>query len=169
MGASRSDEAASFKVDHAHDHGAPGIKRQIDKTPPGVEGADVVVDRMGDDAEAADLARCPQSRGQCKKQERSRVALTVIGLVDRKLAEKRGRDRIRRVALLRPGKELTLDLGRAQRHVADNLPRCAVTNDVRSRNAGYVVAPGKADKPSVERFAATVELGTIVGFGERAG
>ena len=53
---------AFLKVDHAHDHSATGVERQILEAPAAIEGANLVVDRVCDDAEAADFPRCSQCR-----------------------------------------------------------------------------------------------------------
>ena len=42
------------QIRHPHNHGAAGIERQVLKAPAPVEGANAVVERMRDDARAAD-------------------------------------------------------------------------------------------------------------------
>src|SRR5262249_14346211 len=107
-------DAARFKVDHAHDHRAPRIERQILESPLAVECAHVVVDRMGDNAEAAHVARSFERRAEGEEEQRSRIALSLMILVNGKLAEQRRRQRVGSVALLRLGQESPLDLRGAQ-------------------------------------------------------
>jgi hypothetical protein len=62
-------EPAFLKIDHADDHGALWVKGKILKAPPRIKGADAFIDRMGYDAETADLPRRSQRGGQGKKQQ----------------------------------------------------------------------------------------------------
>ncbi len=113
-------DAAPLQIDHAHDHRATRVERQILKPPLGVEGAHAVVEWMRDDANAADDLSRPQRHLEGKQQERRRVRLPLVVLVDRKLAEKCHRHWIWPIALLRLGQEGALDLSCAQGDVADD-------------------------------------------------
>ena len=121
---------ASLKVNHAHDHCAASIKGQILKSPAAIKRPRLIVDRMRDDAEASDLAGGSQRRAQREEKEGARMTAALMILVDRKLAQQRHRHRVGLVALLRFGQESPLDLRCAQGHVADNLLRSGVADDV---------------------------------------
>jgi len=69
---------ASLQVDHAHDHRAARIERQVLESPPGIEFAHPIVDRMGNDPEAADLARGCERRAKREQKERARMPLSLI-------------------------------------------------------------------------------------------
>ena len=55
-----------FQIDHADQHGAAWVEREVLEAPSGVEAANRVVKWVGDDAQAADrpgrLQGCPQRK-----------------------------------------------------------------------------------------------------------
>src|SRR2546428_13673938 len=104
------DQATLLKVNHAYDHRPSRIKGDILKAPSPVELANLLINRMREHAKAPDLARRTQCRRQREKKKRARVALALIGLVDRQLPQQRCRHRIGFIAPLRLGKEFALDL-----------------------------------------------------------
>src|SRR5208282_1215525 len=124
-----SVNAAAFKVNHPHDHGAARVERQVLESPAAIKCPGPIVDRVGDDAEASDLPGGSQRRAKSEEQERARMTAALMILVDGKLAEERNRHRVGLVALLRLGQERPLDLRRAQGDVADNLRRSGVADD----------------------------------------
>jgi hypothetical protein len=155
---------AFLKVDHAHDHSAPRVERQILKAPAAIEGANLVVDRVCDDTEAADFPRCSQCRPQGEKKQRACVPSILMIFVNRKLSKKRNRHWIGLVALLRFGQERALDLRRAQGHVTYDVRRGRVASNIGARDAGGVIGPGMPPEPLVQRLSATIKFVAIVGF-----
>jgi len=101
---------AFLKVDHAHDHSAPRVERQILEAPAAIEGADLIVDRMCHHAKAPDFPRRPQCRAQSKEEQKACVASTLMVFVDRKLSKKRDRRWIGLIALSWFGEKRALDL-----------------------------------------------------------
>jgi hypothetical protein len=91
---------ASLEVDHAHDHCAVRLEGQILKSPSAIECAHGIVDRVCDNTEAADLSGSPERRAQREEKERTGMALSLMILVDRKLAEQCRRHGVGFVALL---------------------------------------------------------------------
>ena len=91
----------SPQLGHSHDHGSLWIERQILETPTLVKAVHEVVQRMRDDADAADFLRRAQGRFQREEDQRCCVSPRLEVFVDRKLAQKHNRNRIRLIALLR--------------------------------------------------------------------
>src|SRR5476651_1797202 len=108
---------------------------------------------MGDHAKAADLSRSPQRGSQRKEQQRSRMPLALVSPVDRELTQERDGYGVRPVPLLRLGEKLTLELRRAQRHIAGDATGLAIANDGRTRYSGNMVVPGVTAEPFVYRCA----------------
>ena len=86
-------------------------------------------------ADAADLTRRTQRRRQCEQQQGTRMALSMMGLVDRQLTQQRRRHGVGLVALMGLGEELAFNLGGAQSHVARDQFRIGVADDARSRDS----------------------------------
>jgi hypothetical protein len=146
-----------LQIDHAHQHVAAWVEGQVLETPSGVEAANVVVERVGDDAHAADIPGSLQGRPEREQQEGRGMAVALIVLIDRELTEKRDWYRIGPVALLRLGQERAFDVRGAQGDIADDPPRCGIGDDVDARDAAYVVGPGVAAEPAIERVTAAVD------------
>ena len=91
---------ASLEVDHAHDHCAMRLERQILESPSAIECAHGIVDRVCDNAEAADFSGSSERGAQCEEKERTGMALSLMIPVDRKLAEQCRRHGVGFVALL---------------------------------------------------------------------
>jgi hypothetical protein len=95
------------------------------------------------------------------------VPLPLATLIHGELAEQGNRQRVGMIALLRFGQERALDLGGAQRHVADDAVRRDLGNDVHARGATGLIGPGTAAKPGVEGFASAIERTAIIILGQR--
>ena len=54
--------AALLQIDHADNHRPPQVEGKITETPPSIEAARGIIERMAKNAEAADVARGPESR-----------------------------------------------------------------------------------------------------------
>src|SRR4051812_29338065 len=80
-------EPASLKIGHADDHRALRIEGEVLKSPTPIESPDRIVDRVRNHAEAPDVARRPQRRGQREEEQRPGVPLPMVGAVDRELPE----------------------------------------------------------------------------------
>jgi hypothetical protein len=92
--------AASLEINHAHDHCAVRVEGQILDPPSTIARAHRIVERVCDNAEAADLSGGSERRAQREQKERTGVALSLMILVDRKLAEQCHRHWVGFVALL---------------------------------------------------------------------
>lgn len=79
--------AASLEINHAHDHCAVRVEGQFLEPPSAVECAHRIVERVCDNADAADLSGGSERRAKCEQEERTGVALSLMILMDRKLAE----------------------------------------------------------------------------------
>src|SRR5437762_13216129 len=95
---------------------------------------------MGDDPEAAYLARCPQRGAQGKKLKRAGVAAALMILMDCKLAEQRGGYGIGPVPLLCLRQESAFDLCGAQTHISKDVAR-RIADHVDPRDSCYVICP----------------------------
>ena len=95
--------AASLKVNHAHDHCPVRVEGQILESPSAIECAQLIVDRVHDNTEAADRAGGSKCGPKSEEKERAGMALSLMMLVDRELAEQGRWHRVRFVALLRLG------------------------------------------------------------------
>ena len=126
---------AFLQVDHTDNHRASRIKGHVLKSPSPIELANLIIDRMGDDTEAPNVIRGAQSRGQCEEQKRACMTLTLIGPVDRELAEQCCRQRVRFIAAVLLGEKLAFDLSGAQRYVAHNQSRAGGTDYACARYA----------------------------------
>src|SRR5216683_6605490 len=157
-----ADKAALFQIDHPHDHGPSWIEGDVFEAPASIEFANLLVDRMREHAEAPDLARCAQCRCQREQQQRTRVALSLIGVVDRQLPQQRRRYGIGLVALMRLGEELAFDLGGAQGHVTDDQLCAGIADDAGARNTRRMIVPCMPMKPSFERVSPAIELAAII-------
>ena len=91
--------AASLEINHAHDHCAVRVEGQILEPPSATECAHRIVDRVCDNAEAADLSGSSERCAKREQKERTGMADSLMILVDRKLAEQRRRHRVGFVAL----------------------------------------------------------------------
>src|SRR5271155_4738627 len=156
-----------MQVDHAHDHRAPRIEGKVLETPCRVEAAHTVIERMGDNARAADMFGCAQSRAKHIRHEIRGVALPLMVFVDGKLAEQKCRHGIRAVALLRLRKKGALDLRGAQGDVADNSARRRVGENAHARHVVGLIDPGMPVKPAVDRLPTTIKEAAVVTLGER--
>src|SRR6266852_1904942 len=121
---------ALSQIDHAHHHGAARVEGQVLKSPSRVEAAHAIIERMRNDAHAADDFGRAQRRLEGEQQEGYGVPLSLIVLVHRELTEKYDRHRVRAVALLRLREERALYLRSAQGNVADDTSRRGVGDDV---------------------------------------
>jgi hypothetical protein len=121
---------------------------------------------MGDRTHAAGGLRRNQCRPPCEQQQRRRVSVPLKVLVHRKLAEQRGRYRLRAVALLRLGQKRALDWRPVQRdRSADASPR-DVGDDVHLRHAADLIVPGVPAEPGVERLPAAIEQTPLARLGQ---
>jgi len=156
---------ARLKVNHANNHRSARIKWKILKTPFRVKGAHLIVDRMGEHAKAAYVARSSQRRSQREFEQRAGITFALMIFVDGKLTEQRRRHRIRLVALLQFGQKAALDLSGAQSHKADDFGGSRVADHIRARDALDVIVPGMTLKPSIQGSTPAIESRAIVVFG----
>lgn len=70
-GAAAASEPAPLQIHDPHRHGSAWVERQILKAEGAVDIAHAINDRMGEDAEAAELLRHPQACGQGEQHQRS--------------------------------------------------------------------------------------------------
>jgi hypothetical protein len=109
---------------------------------------------MHDDAEAPDIAGCPEGSTSGEEQARRRIALSLLGPRDRKLSMQCRRNRIGLVALLRLHQGAALDVTRARRDAADD-PVCGrVANDVGSGDMSTALRRTKSLRLVRARFEA---------------
>jgi hypothetical protein len=113
-------DAGQLEVDGAHDHRAARIEGQVLKSPPAVEGPDAVVDRVGDDAETPYLPCGAHGCLQGEEQKRTRMNLALPIGTDGKLPQKRDRNGIRLVALVRLREKRAFYLCCAEANEADD-------------------------------------------------
>src|SRR5262249_18423929 len=73
-----SIQAAALQINHADDHGASWVERQILETPSRIEAARGVVERVREDAEAADILGGPESGAQGEQKQRTGIALPLV-------------------------------------------------------------------------------------------
>jgi hypothetical protein len=66
--------AASLEINHAHDHCAVRVEGQTLEPASAIERAHRIVERVCDDAEAADVSGGSERRAQRKQKERTGVA-----------------------------------------------------------------------------------------------
>ena len=71
-----------LQIDHADEHGAARIERQVLESPTCVEPAHTVIERMRDDAHAADDFGGVQSRFEREQKQGRGMSLSLIILVD---------------------------------------------------------------------------------------
>ncbi len=77
-----------FQIRDAHNHGSLGIERKILKSPPCIKSTYRVVDRLGKDTKTTDILSEAQRRPQRKEEKGTRVPLTLVILMNGKLAKK---------------------------------------------------------------------------------
>ncbi|MEI7607601.1 MAG: hypothetical protein WCJ64_09465 [Rhodospirillaceae bacterium] len=87
------------------------------------------------------------------------MTLALMSPVNGELAKKRYRHGIGSVSLLRLGQKHSFDLSGTQSDIAENPAGDGIGDNIHSRDTAYMIDPGVTAEPSVERFAATVELG----------
>lgn len=132
------------QIRHPHNHGAARIEWQVLKTPTAAKGANCIVQRMRNDAGAADQRRRLKRRPQSKEEQRPRMPPPLVTAVNRELTEQRRGDWIRPVALLRLRQPGPLDLGRAQGHIANDPPVRLIRQNRNARSAAHMIDPGMA-------------------------
>ncbi len=98
------------RLHHANDHGAARIEGQVLKTPSRVKAADGFVERMRDDAHAADAIRYARSGSQRIGHEVRGVALPLKILVHGEMAEQQRGRGIGAIALSRLWQKGAFDL-----------------------------------------------------------
>jgi len=144
------------------------IEGEVVKAVPRIKPAHGLIERMRQDPPTRNIPGSPERSAQREQQKRACVTFSVATLVDCQLAEKRRRQGIWFVSLSRFRKAGSLDLRRAQRHIADNTSSRYVANDIDARNADGMIGPAVASEPMIHRIAATVETAAIVRFRERS-
>ncbi|MDX8521871.1 hypothetical protein [Mesorhizobium dulcispinae] len=122
-------EAAFSQVGDANDHASLGIEWQFFKIEAAVEGSHSIVERMGQDAEAADLGGESNRSSEREQQERASTASTLIVVTHSKLAKQYHWDRIGAIALRRLGQICPLDLAGAEGNVSGNETARGIADD----------------------------------------
>src|SRR5580658_193742 len=160
---------ALFQIDDPHDHTSPRIERQLFEPEAPVEIAHRVVERVGQHPEAPDLLRQSDGRGQREEQERAGIALTLMAAIHCELAEQNDRDRVGAISLFRFREVFPRNLGSAERDIADNAAVLRLADDAGARHAAFLIAPGMATEPLIERLPPAVETRAVVVGGQWPG
>ena len=161
-------DSACLDIDDARNHCAARVAGEVLEAPATVESANGVVDRVCDDAKAADFVRCTDGGLEGEHQQRSGMPLAVVIFVDRQLAEQRDRHGIGLVTLMRLRQERAFDLRRTQGDVANDLAGRGIADDIGAGDAGRVVRPGSLTEPIVEGVATAIEATAVVVLGKRS-
>src|SRR5690606_18448737 len=109
-----------------------------------------LVERLGQQTDAADLRRKSQRRSQCEDHQRASAALSLITSIDSQLTKQDDRQRIGPVSLCCLREIGSTDLARAQADESGNdIFRC-VADDACAGDVILLIDPGVAAKPTVE-------------------
>lgn len=113
--AGATSKPAPFQIDDAHDHGAVRIARRVHEPEAPIERTLPIIERMRQNAEAADIPRKSHRNRQREPQQRPRNAAPLIAPINGELAAPHRRQLIGLAALRGPGKPGALNLRGAER------------------------------------------------------
>gem|GEM_PF-2928822 len=155
-------KAAANQIRDPNRHAARGIERKVFESEGCMERPHIVIQRMRQHAEAADLAGQAHRRGERIEHQRSRNTLLLPPQVDCQLAEQNGGQRVGSIALLCLRQPGSLDLRRRQAHAADDTARFPIADHAGPRDLQFLVAPGMPAEPVIQRIAPAIEGRCIV-------
>ncbi|MET3594799.1 hypothetical protein ABID26_004207 [Mesorhizobium shonense] len=122
-------EVACSQVGDTDNHASLGIEWKVFEIEAAVKVSYGVVERMGEDTEAADISGVSNRGSEREEEKRAAAAPTLIPTIHGKLAEQHYGDRVRAIALRRLWQICPLNLTGTQGNVGGNETACGIADD----------------------------------------